>query len=89
MNAANKTRIAVVAGDGTGPEVTAEAIKVGESVGPWISHQVNHPDEVMLWLQEQPFYDRIAPYLAGELQPAPWSEAAVAAATVSTMRLVP
>ena len=37
-----------------------------------------------------PHYDdRIAPYLAGELQPAPWSEAAVAAATVSTLRLVP
>jgi predicted PurR-regulated permease PerM len=48
--------------------VTAEAIKVGESVGPWISHQVNHPDEVMLWLQEQPFYDRIAPYRDDILQ---------------------
>ncbi len=33
--------------------------------------------------------DRLAPYLAGELQPAPWSEAAIAEATVSTMRLVP
>ena len=33
--------------------------------------------------------DRIGPYLAGELQPAAWSEAAIAAAAVSTMRLVP
>ena len=42
--------------------VTAEAIKVGESVTPWVSNKINHPDEVALWLQEQPFYDRIAPY---------------------------
>ncbi len=33
--------------------------------------------------------DRLAPYLAGELQPAAWSESAIAEATVSEMRLVP
>ena len=32
MNNVKKTRIAVVGGDGTGPEVTAEALKVLEAV---------------------------------------------------------
>lgn len=42
--------------------VTAEAIKVGESVTPWVHDQINNPDEMVLWLHKQPFYDRIAPY---------------------------
>ncbi|MCB1183507.1 AI-2E family transporter, partial [bacterium] len=42
--------------------VTAEAIKVGNSVTPWVQDKLAHPDQVMVWLQGQPFYDRIAPY---------------------------
>ena len=42
--------------------VTAEAIKVGESVTPWIQDKINNPDQVAVWLQNQPFYDRIAPH---------------------------
>jgi len=42
--------------------VTAEAIKVGESITPWIQNKLNNPDQVAVWLQNQPFYDRIAPY---------------------------
>jgi len=42
--------------------VTAEAIKVGESVSPWVQDKLQNPDEVMVWLQQQSFYDRVAPY---------------------------
>ena len=42
--------------------VTGEAIKVGNSVTPWVQDKLAHPDEVMVWLQNQPFYDRVAPY---------------------------
>jgi len=42
--------------------VTAEAIKVGESVSPWIQDKLNHPDEVALWLKSQPLYEKFEPY---------------------------
>ena len=42
--------------------VTAEAIKVGNSVTPWVQEKLAHPDQIMLWLQQQPFYDKVAPY---------------------------
>jgi predicted PurR-regulated permease PerM len=42
--------------------VTAEAIKVGDTVVPWVQDKVNHPELVMGWLQTLPFYDRLAPY---------------------------
>ena len=42
--------------------VTSEAIKVGESASPWIQDKLNNPDEVIVWLQGLPYYDRIAPY---------------------------
>ncbi len=42
--------------------VTAEAIKVGESVAPWVENKINNPDEVIVWLQSLPYYDKIAPY---------------------------
>ncbi len=42
--------------------VTAEAIKVGESVAPWVENKINNPDEVIVWLQGLPYYDKIAPY---------------------------
>jgi predicted PurR-regulated permease PerM len=42
--------------------VTAEAIKVGNSISPWVQDKLNHPDQIMVWLQGQPFYDKIEPY---------------------------
>ena len=42
--------------------VTAEAIKVGESVSPWVQDKLNNPDEVALWLKSQPLYSKIEPY---------------------------
>ena len=42
--------------------VTSEAIKVGESISPWVQDKLNNPDEVVVWLQELPYYDKIAPY---------------------------
>jgi predicted PurR-regulated permease PerM len=42
--------------------VTAQAIGVANSVAPWVEHKLTHPDEVVVWLQQQPYYDRIAPY---------------------------
>jgi len=42
--------------------VTAQAVRVANSVAPWVQHRLENPDEVMVWLQQQPFYDRIAPY---------------------------
>jgi predicted PurR-regulated permease PerM len=42
--------------------VTAEAIKVGDAVVPWVQDKLANPDQVTLWLQSLPFYDRIEPY---------------------------
>ncbi len=42
--------------------VTGEAIKVGNAVTPWVQDKLDNPDQIMVWLQNQPFYDRIAPY---------------------------
>jgi len=42
--------------------VTGEAIKVGESISPWVQDKLNNPDEVVVWLQGLPYYDQIAPY---------------------------
>jgi predicted PurR-regulated permease PerM len=42
--------------------VTAQAVRVANSVAPWVQQRIEHPDEAMVWLQQQPFYDRIAPY---------------------------
>jgi len=42
--------------------VTAEAIKVGESVAPWVDNKIHNPDELFVWLQGLPYYDKIAPY---------------------------
>ena len=59
--------------DWSQPETALAALPGGQS---------GHPGD--------PHYDdRLAPYLAGELSPAPWSPEEVAAATVSTVRLVP
>lgn len=42
--------------------VTAQAVRVANSVAPWVQQRIEHPDEAMVWLQQQPFYDRVAPY---------------------------
>ena len=42
--------------------VTAEAIKVGDTAVPWVQDKLNHPDQIMGWLQTLPFYDRLEPY---------------------------
>ncbi len=42
--------------------VAAQAVRVANSAAPWVQHRLENPDEIMLWLQGQPFYDRIAPY---------------------------
>lgn len=42
--------------------VTAQALKVGNSITPWVQDKINNPDQVMVWLQGQPFYDTVAPY---------------------------
>jgi predicted PurR-regulated permease PerM len=42
--------------------VTAEAIKVGNSVTPWVQDKLANPDKVSVWLQQQKFYSQIQPY---------------------------
>ena len=42
--------------------VTTQALGVAESVTPWIQHKVSNPDEIIVWLQGQAFYDRVQPY---------------------------
>ena len=42
--------------------VTAEAIKVSNSVTPWVQDKLANPDQISLWLQQQKFYSQIQPY---------------------------
>ncbi len=42
--------------------VTAQAIKVGNSITPWVQDKIANPDKIITWLEGQPFYDRVAPY---------------------------
>ncbi len=42
--------------------VTAEAIKVGNSITPWVQDKVANPGDISLWLQQQKFYSQIQPY---------------------------
>jgi predicted PurR-regulated permease PerM len=42
--------------------VTAQAIKVGEAVKPWVEQQLAEPDAITHALKSLPFYDRIEPY---------------------------
>jgi len=42
--------------------VTAQAIKVGESVTPWIQKQLSEPVAISRFLQDIPFFDAIVPY---------------------------
>ena len=42
--------------------VAGQAIKVGESVTPWIQHQLSQPGALSDLLEKIPFYEHIAPY---------------------------
>jgi predicted PurR-regulated permease PerM len=42
--------------------VTAQAIKVGEAVKPWVGQQLTEPDAISNALKSLPFYDRVEPY---------------------------
>ena len=42
--------------------VTAQAIKVGEAVTPWVAQRLSQPDEITEALKSLPFYDRVEPY---------------------------
>jgi predicted PurR-regulated permease PerM len=42
--------------------ITAQAIKVGEAVKPWVEQQLAEPDAITHALKSLPFYDRIEPY---------------------------
>ena len=42
--------------------VTAQAIKVGEAVKPWVERQLAEPDAISRALQAIPYFDKIEPY---------------------------
>ena len=42
--------------------VTAQAIKVGQNVTPWIQEQIANPGEMASFLKSLPFYENLAPY---------------------------
>ncbi len=42
--------------------VTGQAIKVGETVTPWVSRQLSEPDAISEALTSLPYYDKIEPY---------------------------
>lgn len=42
--------------------VTAQALRVGNSVKPWVQQQIAHPDAMFSYLKSIPFYDQIVPY---------------------------
>lgn len=42
--------------------VTTQAIKVGETVSPWVEQQLSHPDAISNVLKSIPFFDKIEPY---------------------------
>lgn len=74
--------------------VTAQAIKVGNSVTPWIRENLTRPDHLTQRLEALPFYERIAPYRedilvkAGELASSvsTWLVNALSHATVGTVQ---
>jgi predicted PurR-regulated permease PerM len=52
----------VIPAGGLAGLVTAQAIKVGNNVGPWIKENLAQPDQLTRKLEALPFYDRIEPY---------------------------
>ena len=73
--------------------VTAQALKVGNNITPWIHENLAQPDELTLRLQSLPFYDQIEPYRddllrkAGELagSVSAWLVNALSDATLGTV----
>lgn len=76
--------------------VTAQAIKVGKNVEPWIRQNLARPDDLSRKLEALPFYDRLAPYRDDILQKAGqiagsvsnWLVDAVGNATVGTVQFL-
>lgn len=50
--------------------VTAQALRVGNSVKPWVQQQIAHPDAFFATLKSLPYFDQIAPYRDMALQKA-------------------
>jgi predicted PurR-regulated permease PerM len=42
--------------------VTSQAIKVGQTVTPWVQEQINQPGAFSGFMKSLPFYDKFAPY---------------------------
>ncbi|MDX1738440.1 MAG: AI-2E family transporter, partial [Alphaproteobacteria bacterium] len=42
--------------------VTAQAIKIGQTVTPWVEEQIAQPGEFHKLLSSLPFYEKLAPY---------------------------
>ncbi|WP_054032559.1 AI-2E family transporter [Desulfatitalea tepidiphila] len=42
--------------------VTAQAVKVGQSITPWVRHQIAQPTAFSEYLQRIPYYDQLLPY---------------------------
>ncbi|MDJ0784527.1 MAG: AI-2E family transporter [Desulfosarcinaceae bacterium] len=42
--------------------VTAQALKVGQAVTPWVQKQIAEPDAFFTFLKSLPYFDQIAPY---------------------------
>jgi len=42
--------------------VTAEAIKVGNEAAPWVQDKLANPDQIIIWLQNLPYYEKVAPF---------------------------
>jgi predicted PurR-regulated permease PerM len=74
--------------------VTAQAIKVGNNVAPWIQQNLARPDELTQRLQELPFYASVEPYRddilhkAGEVASSisNWLVGALSNATLGTVQ---
>ena len=50
--------------------VTAQALKVGQSVKPWVEKQISEPTALSAYLERIPFYDRLDAYKEPILQKA-------------------
>jgi predicted PurR-regulated permease PerM len=56
------TLVALIPLAGLGTLVTAQAISIGERVGPWVTTQLGQAGSLSDRLEALPFYDRIEPY---------------------------
>ena len=76
--------------------VTAQAIKVGNNISPWVMENLSQPDEISARLEALPFYESIAPYRtdiitkAGEAAGtvSNWLVAALSNATMGTVQFL-